>query len=217
MAFLLGVFVPQRMVQPALATTSAVVSALRASLTRGKLATRLEDSPMALLQKLVTFVPEEKRDQAMAAAGGAALLTGQKLTAVFMFGRGVYGLEQQWRARHPEFRGGFKERWAASTSFYEQTHVDPTNRALHMAGIPLIVGGAVGLLAAPRYSPPWFLAAGAFVSGWTLNLVGHSKFEKNAPAFAEDPLSFVAGPVWDAQQLAKVIQKRMARQAAVAA
>ncbi len=171
---------------------------------------------MAILQKLVTFVPEEKRDQAMATAGFAALLTGQKLTAVAMFGRGVYGLEKQWRARHPEFHGGFKARWAASTSFYEQTHADPTNRALHMAGIPLIVGGTVGLLATPRYSPPWFLAAGAFVGGWALNLVGHSKFEKNAPAFAEDPLSFVAGPVWDAQQMAKVIQKRMARQTVAA-
>ncbi len=165
---------------------------------------------MGMLQKIVAFVPEEKRDQALAAAGGAALLSGQKFTAIIMFGRGVSGLEKKWRVRHPEFRGDFSQRWAAATSFYEQTHQDPTNRVLHMAGIPLIVGGALGLLVAPRYSPPWFLSATAFVGGWGMNLVGHYKYEKNAPAFAEDPLSFVAGPVWDAQQLAKVIRKRFA-------
>lgn len=164
---------------------------------------------MAVLQKLIAFVPVEKRDSALAAAGGAALLTGQKLTGVTLFVRGAYGLEQRWRVRHPEFQGGLKERWAAATSFYEATHRDPTNRALHMAGIPLIVGGTLGLLAAPRYSPPWVLAAGAFVGGWALNLVGHSKYEKNKPAFEDDPLSFIAGPVWDAQQLAKVVRKRV--------
>lgn len=165
---------------------------------------------MALLQKIVAFVPDEKRDQALAAFGGAALLTGQKLSAVAMFSRGVYGLEKQWRVRHPEFHGDFKARWQAATSFYEQTHQDPTNRTLHMIGIPLILGGALGLLATPRYSPPWVLSAGAFVGGWALNLVGHSRFEKNPPAFAEDPLSFVAGPVWDARQFVKVLRKRAA-------
>lgn len=170
---------------------------------------------MAMLQRIVNFVPAERRDEALAVVGGAALLTGQKLTALSMFGRGVYGLEKKWRAAHPEFKGGLPERWAAATSFYEQTHQDPTNRALHMAGIPLILGGTVGMLVAPRYSPPWVLSAGAFVGGWALNLVGHSKFEKNAPAFADDPLSFVAGPVWDVQQLAKVVRKRAMQQAAV--
>ena len=171
---------------------------------------------MAMLQRIVDIVPPEKRDQALAAAGGAALLTGQKLTAIMMFSKGVSGLERKWRANHPEFKGGLPERWAAARSFYEQTHQDPTNRLLHMAGIPLIVGGAAGLLFSPRYSPPWFLSATAYSGGWVLNLVGHYKFEKNAPAFADDPLSFVAGPVWDAQQLIKVVQKRVARSTGVA-
>ena len=163
---------------------------------------------MALLHKMIELVPREKRNQALAAAGGVALVTGQKLSAVAMFGRGVWGLEREWRVKHPEFDGDLRARWAAATSFYEQTHQDPTNRALHIVGIPLIVGGAVGLLAAPRYSPPWFAAAGAFVGGWALNLVGHAQFERNQPAFGDDPLSFVAGPVWDVQQLAKVVRKR---------
>ena len=41
----------------------------------------------------------------------------------------------------------------------------------------------------------------AFPAGWALNLVGHAAFEKRAPAFSDDGLSFVAGPVWDLQQL----------------
>ena len=163
---------------------------------------------MGMLKKFVAFVPEEKRDQAMAVAGGAALLSGQKFTAIVMLSRGASGLEKKWRVRHPEFNGTFQQRWDAATSFYEQTHRNPTNRVLHMVGIPLIVGGAMGLLFSPRYSPPWFLSATAFAGGWAMNIVGHVNYEKNAPAFAEDPLAFVAGPVWDAQQLAKVIRKR---------
>jgi uncharacterized membrane protein YGL010W len=41
---------------------------------------------------------------------------------------------------------------------------------------------------------------GAFGVGWALNLVGHAAYEKRAPAFSEDGLSFLAGPVWDLQQ-----------------
>ena len=37
--------------------------------------------------------------------------------------------------------------------------------------------------------------------GWAFNIVGHAVYEKNAPAFADDPLSFIAGPAWDLQQM----------------
>jgi hypothetical protein len=64
-------------------------------------------------------------------------------------------------------------------------------------GIPMIVGGAAGMLVAPPPTPIWAMAVTSFVVGWVLNLVGHKYFEKNAPAFRDDPLSFLAGPVWD--------------------
>ena len=51
------------------------------------------------------------------------------------------------------------------------------------------------------FRPLWFISAGAFASGWVLNIIGHGMYEKNAPAFADDPLSFIAGPVWDFTQL----------------
>lgn len=135
-----------------------------------------------------------------AVGGMATLLTGQKASALGMFARGVALLEKSWRERHPEFEGGFKERVAESVRFYEETHAHPTNRKLHQVGIPMIVGGAAGLLLAPAYRPVWLASAGLFAVGWGLNIVGHSVYEKNRPAFSADPLSFITGPLWDLKQ-----------------
>ena len=155
---------------------------------------------MGLLSKLV---PADRRDVAMAAGGMALLLTGARMPALLLFARGAVGLETRWRLRNPAFTGGFAARWRQAIAHYEGTHQHPTNRRLHVVGIPMILGGAVGLLAfrpVGMTAPLWFGSAGAFVGGWTLNLVGHGVFERNAPAFQDDPLAFVAGPVWDARQ-----------------
>ena len=156
---------------------------------------------MGLFDRLGELIPPDKRDVAAAGAGMLALLAGRKLTALALFGKGFAGLERKWRENHPDFEGGFAERWDAALKFYDETHREPTNRKLHVVGIPFIVAGAVGLLLFPPYRPLWSLAATSFVGGWVLNFVGHGKYEKNAPAFADDPLSFIAGPVWDFQQV----------------
>jgi hypothetical protein len=135
-----------------------------------------------------------------AAGGMAALLLGRKTLALGLFARGIEKLERNWRAAHPEFKGGLGERWDAATAFYEQTHKNPVNRWLHITGIPMIALGAAGLLSFKPFRPAWSAAAGAFTTGWALNLVGHAIFEKNAPAFKDDPLSFLAGPIWDIKQ-----------------
>jgi hypothetical protein len=151
--------------------------------------------------KLASVVQDPKTRSVAATAGGMLLfLGGRKVAGLGLFASGLSGLEASWRAAHPDVQG-FGARWSEAIRFYEQTHGNPVNRALHMVGIPIIVGGTVGMIAAPSYSPPWWVAAGAFTFGWTLNFVGHGVFEKNAPAFADDPLSFVAGPIWDLQQL----------------
>lgn len=154
-----------------------------------------------MLQKVMNKLDRRTRGVAMTVGGMGALLTGSKASALGMFTQGVRDIEAEWRAAHPDFQGGVRERWRLAIEFYEQTHQNPTNRMLHVVGIPIIVGGTTGLLVWPRYSPPWFLSAGAFVGGWALNFVGHGIYEKNAPAFADDPLSFIAGPVWDLLQL----------------
>jgi len=156
-----------------------------------------------MFDQFLSFLPNQKaRDTATTAGGMVALLAGRKLTAIGLFAKGVYGLEQGWREAHPEFKGDLKERWDLAIENYEATHADEKNRILHQIGIPMIAGGAVGLLLFSTYRPAWFLAATTFTAGWALNIVGHYK-EGNKPAFADDPLSFLAGPVWDVQQTFK--------------
>ena len=81
-----------------------------------------------------------------------------------------------------------------------------------MIGIPLIVGGAIGLFASRPMNPVsgaiWLGSLRAFGSGWALNLLGHAVHGRRAPAFSEDGLSFLAGPIWDLQQLLRVARQR---------
>jgi hypothetical protein len=151
-----------------------------------------------MFEKLTGLVTDEKRrNLAMVAGGMVGITTGAKVTPLALFAKGLMGLEDEWRKAHPEFRGGLADRWNRAIEFYDATHQHPTNRLLHTVGIPMILGGALGMLASPRYTPPWWLSNGSWTFGWFLNFVGHGVFEKGAPAFADDPLSFVAGPVWD--------------------
>lgn len=154
------------------------------------------------------------RDLMMVAGGMGLLLAGRKLSALALFARGAFGLERQWRAKHPEVAPGFQARWDASTKFYESTHQNPTNRLLHIIGIPMIVGGTAGMLLGKPFRPLWLTGAASFTAGWALNLVGHAVFEKNRPALTEDPLSFIAGPFWDIKQLRNRRQRPAADPAA---
>ncbi len=159
-----------------------------------------------MLEKLVRdalskMVSDKTQSLALTAAGMGSLLMGGKLSSIGLFASGLQGLEVEWRKAHPDFQGGLAERWAEAIRFYDETHQDKTNRTLHIVGIPLIVGGTVGLLLWTPFGLLWFASAASFTAGWALNFVGHAFFEKRAPAFADDPLSFVAGPVWDFQQL----------------
>lgn len=149
------------------------------------------------------FDTAKSRNVAYTAGGLVALLAGRKLTALGMFAKGLAGLEKEWRAAHPDFDGDLAARWQKALEFYAETHQHDTNRKLHVVGIPFIVAGSAGLLLFPAYRPLWGLSAAAFVGGWALNFVGHGVYEKKAPAFADDPLSFFAGPVWDFQQIFK--------------
>ena len=151
---------------------------------------------------------EDRADLAKVTAGGVLLMLGGKATPLYLVHSGLRGLEEDWRARHA-FDGTLAERWAHATQFYESTHRDDTNRILHMIGIPMIVGGTAGLLVFPSYTPPWGLSWGAFTLGWALNLVGHKYFERNAPAFEDDPLSFLAGPVWDVKHIRRAVASKL--------
>ncbi len=148
----------------------------------------------------------------LAVSGMALLCLGFKAPALALFAVGLGSVEWDWRIRHAEFRGSVGERFQLALSFYRATHRDRTNRTLHVLGIPLITLGAVGLFAAPplrvALGALWGVSLAAFAIGWLLNLIGHAAYEKRAPAFSEDALSFVAGPVWDLQQLFRSARSR---------
>lgn len=140
-------------------------------------------------------------------AGMGALCLGWRGSALTLFGTGYRLLERDWRHRHPHFAGSFADRLRHTLAFYRQRHENPTNRRLHQLGVPLILGGAAGLcLSTPLSGPLWALSFGSFASGWVCNLVGHSLYEGNTPAFGEDPLAFVAGPVWAVQELGEQLR-----------
>jgi hypothetical protein len=144
---------------------------------------------------------EKQLNTAKVVGGMALVLLGRKLEGLGLFAKGIYDLEVMYREKHPDLEPGFEARWQKAVDFYEETHQDETNRVLHRWGIPFIVGGAVGLLASKPYRLPWLISAVAFAGGWAANIAGHSKFEKKKPGFTDDPLSFIAGPVWDVKQL----------------
>jgi hypothetical protein len=151
---------------------------------------------------VVDLVTDDKTKNVVSVvAGMGSLLVGNKLGGLSLFAKGAIGLERHWRDAHPEFHGTLVDRWNKAVDFYEATHVNKTNRTLHVVGIPMILGGTAGLLLFIPFGPRWWVSAAAFSGGWALNIVGHGVYEKNAPAFADDPLSFIAGPVWDFQRL----------------
>lgn len=143
---------------------------------------------------------KKRRDLACTYGGMGLLLAGQKTLGLVVFAKGFAGLEEAYRATN-EFEGTAEERWARAVAFYEATHQDGMNRLLHQLGIPMILSGAAGLLFFKPFRPLWAISAGSFTLGWTLNFIGHGVFEKKAPAFADDPLSFIAGPAWDLGQM----------------
>ncbi|MDP3277358.1 MAG: DUF962 domain-containing protein [Deltaproteobacteria bacterium] len=74
---------------------------------------------------------------------------------------------------------------------YANDHQNKVNKALHMVGIPMIVGS----LPLIPLAPP--VGLGLFTAGWTLQFVGHA-FEGKKPSFASDLRYLAIGPVWAA-------------------
>jgi uncharacterized membrane protein YGL010W len=75
-------------------------------------------------------------------------------------------------------------------ALYEKEHTKLGTRLTHMVGIPMIVAS----IPTAVVNPP--LAGGLFVGGWALQYAGHYIFEKNSPAFYDDPYYLLVGPAW---------------------
>jgi uncharacterized membrane protein YGL010W len=50
----------------------------------------------------------------------------------------------------------------------------------------------------------WRIGAGAFLAGWIFQAVGHARFEKNKPAFSENLVHLLVGPIFLWNELLRV-------------
>lgn len=78
---------------------------------------------------------------------------------------------------------------------YPSYHQHPTNKKLHLIGVPLIILGILLLLT--RF---WVTSAACLVVGMVLLGIGH-RLEGNKPAAASNPLYILAAPIWVGKEL----------------
>jgi uncharacterized membrane protein YGL010W len=88
-----------------------------------------------------------------------------------------------------------KRGWDDWIAEYGRSHQHPVNRLCHTIGIPVIAASVVLCpltLVVPRL---WTVAAGLFVLGWILQLVGHA-YERKPPEFLKDWRFLFVGLRW---------------------
>ena len=83
--------------------------------------------------------------------------------------------------------------------YYRAKHRHPLNKLSHSIGIPLI------LLSLLSFFFSWRLALALFVAGWVFQFVGHA-IEGNRPAFFQNPLYLLVGPLWLVRRAAGVVR-----------
>ena len=81
---------------------------------------------------------------------------------------------------------------------YKAKHQHPVNKLCHVIGIPMIIASW------PMFFFNWRWALGMFVSGWILQFVGHA-VEGNQPAFFQNQIYFLIGPLWLARRVAEAV------------
>lgn len=81
---------------------------------------------------------------------------------------------------------------------YKAKHRHPLNKLAHSIGIPLIVGSLIVLF----FNWRWGLLL--FVIGWIFQFLGHL-IEGNQPAFFQNPVHLLVGPLWLLRRAADAI------------
>jgi uncharacterized membrane protein YGL010W len=82
---------------------------------------------------------------------------------------------------------------------YADEHKTVGNKVTHMIGIPMIVASLPTMVVAPP------VGGTMFVAGWAFQFAGHYYFEKNKPAFFDDPYYLLVGPVWVGIEYAQLL------------
>jgi uncharacterized membrane protein YGL010W len=67
--------------------------------------------------------------------------------------------------------------------------------AISVAVVLLLLAATV---IATQVSGPavWFIAAGLFIAGWALQIIGHASFERRKPALLDNPMHMLIGPMF---------------------
>jgi uncharacterized membrane protein YGL010W len=85
--------------------------------------------------------------------------------------------------------------WPDWLAEYAESHKNPTNRACHTIGIPMVAGSLALAAASVIVSKLWLLAAALFVVGWLFQFIGHAA-EGKPPEFMKDWRFLFVGLRW---------------------
>lgn len=88
--------------------------------------------------------------------------------------------------------GRTNDQWIAQ---YAASHQHPVNRACHTFGIPLIALSIFLFIASLASHRLWTYALALFLTGWTLQFIGHA-FERKQPEFFHDWRFLFVGLRW---------------------
>ncbi len=89
------------------------------------------------------------------------------------------------------------ERLESAVDSYQARHTHPVTRAVHVASLPLIAGGTVGLFMSRPLFPLWNLSVGALGVGYAVNVGTQLALEEAPLLEGGDPLALAVGPLWD--------------------
>jgi uncharacterized membrane protein YGL010W len=81
---------------------------------------------------------------------------------------------------------------------YAAEHTRLGTKLTHAIGIPMILASIPAMVVPP-------VGAALFAGGWFWQLVGHAVFERNKPAFLNDPYYLAIGPLWLAIEAAQAV------------
>lgn len=90
--------------------------------------------------------------------------------------------------------------WDSWIAEYEQGHQHPMNRMTHTFGIPMIILSLPLFLFGLAWHTALWVALGLFVTGWTLQFIGHA-FEGKPPEFLKDWRFLLVGSRWWAAKI----------------
>ena len=162
-------------------------------------------SPTKFVKSAIESMASPEQRPAYFTAGAAgALVLGRKAMAFGLMAQAARDYEAALLADDPERSGKLRDRLESALERYQARHTHPATRIVHVVSLPLLAGGAVGMLASRPLFPLWNVAVGAFGVGCAMNL-GTQVILEDAPLLVGgDPLALTVGPIWDLFHLGQV-------------